>query len=54
MTARIQQIPPDHRGGYQLATDEIRTEADNYDQAHEQLDRTLPDGWRIISITVDR
>lgn len=54
MTAGIQQIPPDHRGGHDLATDELRTEAEDYDQARAQINRTLPEGWRVIWLMVNR
>jgi hypothetical protein len=54
MIAAIGEVPPDHKGGYQLASDAISTTADTYEAALEQLQRTVPEGWRILSIRVDR
>lgn len=48
LRARIQQIPPDHKGGYDLEVDEIVAEADDYDTALAKAKQELPDGWRII------
>lgn len=54
LTARIQQRPPDNLGGHDLAVDQITTEAASYEEGRAQLERVVPDGWRILSILVDR
>lgn len=50
----VQQTPPDHKGGYELAIDAIVTEGEDYDEAKAKAERTVPDGWRIISFRVER
>ena len=50
----VQQAPPDHKGGYQLATEAIVTEAEDYEEAKSQAERTVPEGWRILSFRVER
>ena len=37
-------------GGYDLATDEITAEAETYAAAREQIDRRVPEGWRVIAV----
>lgn len=54
LTAAVQQIPPDHRGGYELASDHVVVEAPEYAEALEAANRQVPEGWRIISLRVDR
>lgn len=54
MFVTIQERPPDHRGGYELATSELDIEADDYDAAVGQAHDQLPAGWRILSFRVDR
>lgn len=54
LTAAVQQTPPDHRGGYDLARDRIVVEAGDYDEALDAATRQVPEGWRIISLRVDR
>lgn len=50
----VQQTPPDHKGGYELAVDAIVTQSESYEQAKSEAERTVPDGWRIISFRVER
>jgi len=52
--ATVQEIPPDHRGGYTLGRDELTVEDFDYDQALAAARRRVPDGWRIISLRVER
>lgn len=54
LIAAIGEVPPDHKGGYQLASDVISTSAETYEIALEQVKRTIPEGWRVLSIRVDR
>lgn len=54
VTATIRETPPDHRGGHDLARDEITVEADDYDQALEQIKPAIPQGWQVIAVLVDR
>lgn len=50
----VQQTTPDHKGGYELATEAIVTEAEDYEEAKRQAEQTVPDGWRILSFRVER
>lgn len=52
--ATVQEIPPDHRGGYTLGRDELTVEESDYDQALTVTRRQVPDGWRIIALRVQR
>jgi hypothetical protein len=52
--ATVQEIPPDHRGGYTLGRDELVVEDVDYDQALEVARRRVPEGWRIIALRVER
>lgn|GEM_PF-5626536 len=52
--ATVQEIPPDHRGGYTLGRDELIVEDVDYDQALEAARRRVPEGWRIIALRVER
>lgn len=54
ITARIQQTPPDHRDGYELGLAELERSAPSYDQAIDQVRTSVPDGWRILFVRVDR
>lgn len=36
------------------ATEQITTEADDYDKAREQLDAQVPEGYELISVLTDR
>lgn len=54
MTARIQETPPDHKGGYDLAVDELHANAASYEDAYADVESRVPDGWRLISVRVDR
>lgn len=40
--ATVQEIPPDHRGGYTLGRDELIVEDVDYDQALEAARRRVP------------
>lgn len=51
--ATVQEIPPDHRGGYTLGAELIVEDVD-YDQALEAARRRVPEGWRIIALGVER
>lgn len=52
--ATMQEIPPDHRGGYTLGRDELVVEGLDYDQAVAAARRRVPEGWRIIALRVER
>lgn len=52
--ATVQEIPPDHRGGYALGRDELVVEDVDYDQALTAAQRRVPEGWRIIALRVER
>jgi len=52
--ATVQETPPDHRGGYTLGRDELIVEGVDYDQALAAARRRVPEGWRIIAISVER
>ena len=52
--ATVQEIPPDHRGGYTLGRDELIVEDIDYDQALTAARRRVTDGWRIIALRVER
>ncbi|WP_300641034.1 hypothetical protein [Nocardioides sp.] len=51
--ATVQEIPPDHRGGYTLGRDELIVEDVDYDQALKAARRRVPEGWRIIALRVE-
>ncbi|WP_310964020.1 hypothetical protein [Nocardioides terrisoli] len=50
----MQEIPPDHRGGYTLGREELTVQDSDYDQALAAARRRVPDGWRIIALRVVR
>jgi hypothetical protein len=52
--ATVQELPPDHRGGYTLGRDELIVEEVDYDHALEAARRRVPEGWRIIGLRVER
>ena len=52
--ATVQEIPPDHRGGYSLGRDELVVEDVGYDQALAAARRHVGDGWRMIGLGVER
>jgi hypothetical protein len=52
--ATVQEIPPDHRGGYALGRDELVVEDLDYEQAFAAARRRVPEGWRIIALRVER
>lgn len=52
--ATIGEIPPDHKGGYDLATDEVSADGESYEAAMAAVRRLVPDGWRILHVTVVR
>lgn len=52
--ATVQEITPDHRGGYTLGRDELAVEDSDYDQALAAARCRVPDGWRIIALRVER
>jgi hypothetical protein len=54
MTAAVQEIPPDHRGGYELESDHLSAAAGTYDEALGRIREQLRPGWRILSLRVDR
>ncbi|WP_459985906.1 hypothetical protein [Nocardioides sp. AN3] len=54
MTAAVQEVPPDHRGGYELDTDYLSATAETYDDALGQIRERLQPGWRILWLRVDR
>jgi len=51
--ATVQETPPDHKGGYALARDELVVEDTDYGQAREAARRRVPDGWQVIAIRVE-
>ncbi|KRF20159.1 hypothetical protein ASG90_19615 [Nocardioides sp. Soil797] len=52
--ATVQEIPPDHRGGYTLGRDQLVVDDTDYAQALEAARRRVPEGWRIIALRVER
>ena len=50
----IQQVPPDHQGGYDLAREEIEVEGSTYHEAVEAAKRQMPEGWRSVYIRTER
>jgi hypothetical protein len=54
MRARIQQVPPDHKGGHELAVDTIEASATTYEEAFADVEIRVPEGWRIAAVLVDR
>ena len=54
ITAAVQEIPPDHRGGYELERDDPSAYAATYDEALERIQEQLRPGWRVLSLRVDR
>lgn len=54
LCATVQEVPPDHRGGYTLGRDEFIVEDLDYDQAFAAARRRVPEGWRIIALRVKR
>ncbi len=52
--ATVQEIPPDHRGGYTLGRDELTVGDSDYDQALAAARRRVHDGWRMIALRVER
>jgi hypothetical protein len=54
MTVRIQETPPDHKGGYELATNTIESSAASYEDAFADVEARVPEGWRIAAVVVDR
>lgn len=54
MTAAVQEIPPDHRGGDELERDDLSAAAATYNDALEGIREQLQPGWRILSLRVDR
>lgn len=54
LVTTVQETPPDHKGSFELATEAIVTEAEDYDEAKRQAERTVTDGWRILSFRVER
>lgn len=53
MTAAIQQMPPDHRGGCDLARAELSATGPTYDDARAELQGRVPEGWRVLHVRVD-
>lgn len=47
----VRQIPADHRGGHDLETVDVETEATTYDLALEALQAQVPEGWQLIGIS---
>lgn len=54
ITAAVQEIPPDHRGGYELERDDLSADAATYGEALERIEDQVRPGWRILSLRVDR
>lgn len=54
ITAAVQEVPPDHRRGYELERDDLSADAATYDEALERIQEKLRPGWRILSLRVDR
>ena len=52
--ATVQEIPPDHRGGYTLGREELVVEDLDYEEAFAAARRRVPEGWRIIALRVER
>lgn len=54
MTAAVQEIPSDNRGGDELERDDLSVDAATYDEALDRIHEQLRPGWRILSLRVDR
>lgn len=54
ITTAVQEVPPDHRGGYELDCDDLLADAETHDEALERIQVQLRPGWRILSLRVDR
>ena len=52
--ATVQEIPPDHRGGYTLDRDELVVEDADYDNALTAAQRCVIEGWQIIALRAER
>ncbi|KQP62886.1 hypothetical protein [Nocardioides sp. Leaf285] len=50
ITLGIQEVPPDHRGGYELASDEVTVEAASYEEGVAEATKLIPEGWRKIFV----
>ncbi|MFE6508098.1 hypothetical protein ACFVBP_10545 [Nocardioides sp. NPDC057764] len=49
--SKIREIPPDHRGGYDLEVREIQAEGDTYELAKAKLESLVPEkGWQMLWI----
>lgn len=54
VTATIGEIPPDHKGGYELATRNVASTAPTYEQAVAECAEQVPGGWRMLYVRVSR
>lgn len=50
LIATLQQVPPDHQGGYDLDRTEISEPCVDYHQARQSLLDRVPQGWRIVAL----
>lgn len=50
LSTTIRQNPPDHRGGYELPTEDLTVSADTYDQAYALLKEKTPEGWSMLFV----
>lgn len=49
--SKIREIPPDHKGGYDLEVREIQAEGDTYELAKAKLESLVPEkGWQMLWI----
>ncbi len=46
----FRQIPPDHKGGYDLESRVLTAEATDYDSAYAQLQQETPEGWMMLHV----
>ena len=46
----FRQIPPDHKGGYDLESRVVTAKAPDYDAAYAQLQQQTPEGWMMLYV----
>lgn len=53
LTMRVREIPPDHKGGYDLAVESLVEQAETYEAACRAAEARVPEGWQPIWVIVD-
>ena len=54
VTATIRERPPDHKGGYELASRVVASTAPTYEQARQECLDQMPEGWQLLFVKVKR